>query len=108
FPKKGTASCGVARQWCGRLGKVDNCQVGYFLAYAGRRGQALLDARLYLPEDWAADRQRRAATHVPKEVVFAEGWRLALGLLDEARQELPCRWVVGDDEFGRCVALRRE
>src|SRR5947209_2086175 len=79
FPKKGADSCGVARQWCGRLGKVDNCQVGYFLAYAARRGSALLDARLYLPADWAADPARREKTHVPADVLFQEGWRIALG-----------------------------
>ena len=106
FPKKGGASCGVARQWCGRLGKVDNCQVGYFLAYAARRGAALVDARLYLPRDWAEDATRRAATHVPAEVAFAEGWRIALDLLDETRRSLPGRWVTGDDEFGRAGALR--
>lgn len=106
FPKKGEASCGVARQWCGRLGKVDNCQQGYFLAYAARRGCALVDARLYLPADWAADPARRNKTHVPDDVVFAEGWRLALGLLDRARADLPGRWVSGDDEFGRASELR--
>jgi SRSO17 transposase len=107
-PKKGIDSCGVARQWCGRLGKVDNCQQGYFLAYAGRRGGALLDARLYLPADWAADGIRRDKTHVPADVIFQEGWRIALGLLDEARRTLPGRWVVGDDEFGRASELRGE
>ena len=106
FAKKGTASCGVARQWCGRLGKVDNCQVGVFLAYAAPRGHVLLDARLYLPEDWAADRRRRAETSVPPDVVFAEKWRLGLELLDGARADLAGRWVVGDDEFGRCTDLR--
>ena len=106
FPKKGTASCGVARQWCGRLGKVDNCQIGYFLAYVAPRGQALLDAGLYLPKRWADDAQRRAQTYVPNEVVFREGWRIALGLRDEARRELPGTWVAGDDEFGRCTELR--
>jgi len=106
FPRKGTDSCGVARQWCGRLGKVDNCQQGYFLAYAGRRGGALLDARLYLPADWAADGIRRDKTHVPADVTFQEGWRIALGLLDEARRTLPGRWVTGDDEFGRAGELR--
>src|SRR4029077_8309233 len=54
FPKSGAGSCGVARQWCGRLGKVDNCQVGVFLAYAARRGRAPGDARLYPPAGWAA------------------------------------------------------
>ncbi|HET8648219.1 MAG TPA: IS701 family transposase [Vicinamibacteria bacterium] len=106
FPKKGDDSCGVARQWCGRLGKVDNCQVGVFLAYAGRRGRALLDARLYLDQDWADDVKRRAHTHVPADVAFAEKWRLGLELLDRARAGLPGRWVVGDDEFGRCTELR--
>jgi SRSO17 transposase len=108
FPKQGQDSCGVARQWCGRLGKVDNCQVGYFLAYAAPRGKALLNARLYLPQDWASDAQRRAKAHVPEGVVFQEGWRIALALLDEARAGLPGRWLAGDDEFGRCSALRAQ
>jgi len=106
FPKKGIASCGVQRQWCGRLGKVDNCQVGYFLAYAARRGCALLDARLYLPAEWADDPARRAKAHVPADALFQEGWRIALGLLDRARADLPGRWVAGDDEFGRASELR--
>ncbi len=106
FAKKGAASCGVARQWCGRLGKLDNCQVGVFLAYATPRGRALLDACLYLPEDWANDPQRRAQTHVPAEVTFAEKWRLGLALLDQTRVLLPGRWVVGDDEFARSSELR--
>jgi SRSO17 transposase len=106
FPKQGQASCGVARQWCGRLGKVDNCQVGVFLAYAAPRGGALVDARLYLPEDWAADAERRTQTHVPDAVAFQEKWRLGLDLLDRARAAVPGRWVVGDDEFGRCGELR--
>jgi SRSO17 transposase len=106
FAKKGEASCGVARQWCGRLGKLDNCQVGVFLAYAAPRGKALLDARLYLPADWAADRDRRAKTYVPGDVTFAEKWRLGLELLDAARSDLPGTWVVGDDDFGRCRELR--
>jgi SRSO17 transposase len=108
FPKKGDESCGVARQWCGRLGKVDNCQVGVFLAYAARRGGTLLDHQLYLPQDWAEAPERRAKTYVPKEVTFQEKWRLGLNLLDRARADLPGRWVTGDDEFGRCSALRAE
>src|SRR3982751_4380809 len=59
FPKKGTASVGVQRQWCGRLGKVDNCQVAIYLGYASRREHALVDMRLYLPKEWAQDRPRR-------------------------------------------------
>ncbi len=108
FPKKGTACCGVARQWCGRLGNVDNCQVGVFLGYAARRGCALLEGQLYLPSEWAADRKRRTQTHVPPAVTFQEKWRIGLDLLDRARATLPGRWVVGDDELGRCSVLRAE
>ncbi len=106
FPKKGADSCGVARQGCGRLGKVDNCQVGVFLAYAARRGKALLGARLYLPRDWAEDPQRRAKPHVPEGIPFQEAWRIGLGLLEEACGELAAGWVAGDDAFGRSAALR--
>jgi SRSO17 transposase len=106
FPKKGTASCGVARQWCGRLGKRDNCQVGVFLSYAAPGGHAPLDRRLYLTEDWAADHQRRRQTHVPEAVVFQEKWRIALDLLDRSGPTVPHGWVTGDDEFGRPTAFR--
>src|SRR6266849_1353471 len=100
FPKKGTASCGVARQWCGRLGKVDNCQVGVFLAYVTAAGYALVDRQLYLPQDWAVDARRREDTHVPATVTFQESWRLGLGLLDRSESDLPFGWVTGDGEFG--------
>jgi SRSO17 transposase len=106
-PKKGDDSCGVARQWCGHLGKVDNCQVGYFVAYVAAHGKALLDARLYLSRERAADRPHRNLTYVPKDVTFQEGWRLSLGLLDGVRAELPHAWVVADDEFGRVIDFRR-
>jgi SRSO17 transposase len=105
-PKKGEDSCGVARQWCGRLGKVENCQQGYFLAYAAPRGKALIDCQLYLPAGRAADRGHRAKTFVPEAVEFREGWRLALELLRSAGRDLPHGWVTGDDEFGRASALR--
>jgi SRSO17 transposase len=106
FPKKGTASCGVARQWCGRLGKVENCQVGVFLAYAAPGGYAPLDRRLYLTADWAADRKRRRKAHVPAHVTFQETWRIGLELLDRSGPGLPHGWVAGDDEFGRATAFR--
>jgi SRSO17 transposase len=106
FPKKGTASCGVARQWCGRLGKVDNCQVGVFLAYVSARGYAPLDRQLYLPEDWAADPKRRRQCHVPEGVAFQESWRIGLDLLDRSGADVPFGWVAGDDEFGRVTAFR--
>ena len=81
FPKKGSESCGVQRQWSGRLGKIDNCQVGVFLCYAAAGGHAPLDRRLYLPEDWAGDNERREKCHVPQEVVFQEKWRIGLEML---------------------------
>jgi SRSO17 transposase len=70
FPKRGTHSVGVKRQWCGHRGKVDNCQVGVYMGYVSRGDHALLDFRLYLPEDWARDQQRRHACHVPEEVHY--------------------------------------
>ena len=106
FPKSGTESCGVARQWCGRLGKQDNCQLGVFLAYAAPGGYAPLDRRLYLPEDWAADPARRAKCHVPEEVRFQESWRIAVDLLERCRKDLPHAWVSGDDEIGRPAQFR--
>ena len=105
-PKKGDESCGVARQWCGHLGKVDNCRVGYVLAYVAPRGKALIDRRLYLPEQPAADARHREKTHVPEAIVFQEGWRISLGLLRDSGQEMPHGWVVGDDEFGRVGDFR--
>src|SRR5207302_4257717 len=78
FPKKGTESCGVDRQWCGRLGKLDNCQVGVFWGYVSVHGRALVDRRLYLTKDWAKNRARRKKCHVPKEVVCPEKWRIGL------------------------------
>jgi len=106
FPKKGVASCGVARQWCGRLGKVDNCQVGVFLAYVTAAGYAPLDRQLYLPKDWAEDDKRRQQTHVPPAVTFQESWRIGLALLDRSAKEVPFGWVAGDDELGRASAFR--
>ncbi len=70
FKKAGTESVGVARQWCGRLGKTENCQVGVFLAGVTPGGVAGLDAQLFLTEEWAGDRQRRKKTRVPKEITF--------------------------------------
>ena len=106
FPKTGTESCGVARQWCGRLGKQDNCQLGVFLAYAAPGGYAPLDRRLYLPKEWAADAERREKCHVPKEVKSQEAWRIAVELLKRCRTDLPHAWVTGDDELGRPAPFR--
>jgi len=106
FPKKGTHSCGVAREWCGRLGKVENCQIGLFLAYATGRGQGPLDRRLSLSQEWAADRTRRDECHVPAGVTFQERWRMALAMLDRHRDSVPHGAVAADDEFGRVAAFR--
>src|SRR5262245_4659396 len=108
FPKSGADSCGVARQWCGRLGKVENCQLGVFLSYVTATGYAPLDRQLYLPREWAEDPARRQATHVPEGVTFQEVWRIGLSLLDRSRADVPFGWVAGDDEFGRASAFRAE
>ena len=70
FPKSGSDSCGVARQWCGRLGKVENCQVGVYMAYVSRQEHALINARLYLPKEWAKDRARRKRQNRRRYAVF--------------------------------------
>jgi SRSO17 transposase len=108
FPKKGTESVGVQRQWCGRLGKLDNCQVGVYLGYASRREHALVDFRLYLPKEWATDRRRRRKAGVPKEVRFRTRHELALDMLDGCGPLLPHGWVTGDDEMGRSSWFRQQ
>lgn len=108
FPKKGSESVGVARQWCGRLGKIDNCQVGVYLAYASTAGHAALDLRLYLPKAWARSKSRRAKCGVPPEVRFRTRHELSLEMLDEQGGILPHAWVAGDDEMGRSSEFRGE
>jgi SRSO17 transposase len=108
FPKKGTESVGVQRQWCGRRGKIDNCQVGLYLAYASHREHALADFRLYLPKEWAGRKRRRRKAGVPAAVRFRTRHELALEMLDERGPALPHGWVSGDDELGRCSWFRRE
>jgi SRSO17 transposase len=108
FPKKGKASVGVQRQWCGRLGKIDNCQVGIYLAYVGRDEHALVDVRLYVPKEWARDRQRCDQAGVPRTVRFRTRHELALEMLDERGSLLPHAWISGDDELGRCAWFREQ
>jgi SRSO17 transposase len=108
FPKKGTESVGVQRQWCGRLGKVDNCQVGVYLGYVSPVEHALVDVRLYLPREWANDRARRKKAGIPPEVRFRTRHELALQMLDQRGGLLPHAWVSGDDEMGRCSWFRQE
>src|SRR3954463_15000586 len=106
FPKSGSESCGVARQWCGRLGKPDNCQLGVFLAYAAPGGSAPLDRQLYLPEDWASDPVRREKCHAPESGPFKESGRLPVALPERSRKGLPHAWAAGDDEMGRPAGFR--
>jgi SRSO17 transposase len=108
FAKQGKKSVGVQRQWCGRLGKVENCQLGVYLGYVSHQGQALVDFRLYLPKEWAKDRERRKEAGVPKDVRFCTRHELALQMLDERGSLLPHRWVAGDDEMGRSSWFRQQ
>jgi SRSO17 transposase len=108
FPKKGTESVGVQRQWCGRLGKVENCQVGIYLGYVSRVEHALVDVRLYLSKEWARDKTRRKKAGVPPEIRFRTRHELALEMLDQKGSLLPHAWVSGDDEMGRSTQFRQD
>lgn len=108
FKKQGKESVGVARQWCGRLGKIDNCQVGVYLGYVSRKEHALADVRLYLNKEWAKDRQRRKKCGVPREIRFRTRHALCLEMLAEHGKTLPHSWIAGDDEMGRSSAFRRD
>jgi SRSO17 transposase len=108
FPKRGTHSVGVKRQWCGHRGKVDNCQVGVFMGYVGGPDHALLDFRLSLPEDWARDQPRRQECHVPSEVRYQTRHEQCLEMLDEWGDQVPHSWVTGDDELGRHARFRHD
>jgi len=107
FPKSGKESVGVARQWCGRLGKVDNCQVGIYMGYVSIREHALVDMRLYLPKEWTTDRKRCEKAGIPKEVRYRTRHQLCLEMLAEHGQHLPHQWITGDDEMGRPYWFRR-
>src|SRR6266404_3233176 len=108
FPKRGTHSVGVKRQWCGHRGKVDNCQVGVFMGYVSRHDHALLDFRLSLPEEWARDEPRRQACHVPPAVRYHTRHEQCLEMLDAWGDQVPHGWVTGDDELGRHSRLRHD
>jgi len=101
FPKKGTKSVGVKRQYSGTLGRTDNCQIGVFANYFSVKGHTMLDRRLFLPEEWAKDRERRRQAGVPEEVVFRTKPELALEMLTNAcSEQIPIRWVGGDSVYG--------
>jgi SRSO17 transposase len=108
FVKKGAKSAGVQRQYSGTAGRIENCQVGVFLAYASRYGRALIDRALYLPEGWATDQGRRAEAGIPEEVAFATKPKLGLAMLARAHAAgLPFAWVTADSVYGADSALRR-
>ena len=107
FPKRGTHSVGVKRQWCGHRGKVDNCQVGVFMGYVADEEHALLDFRLYLSQEWTRDEQRRQACHVPPEMRYQTRQEQCVEMLDQWRAKVPHGWVTGDDELGRHTWLRQ-
>lgn len=101
FLKKGTKSCGVARQYSGTAGRIENCQVGVFLGYATKRGRALLDRALYLPKEWAGDGRRRRAAGVPADVEFATKVVLARRMIERAvAAGVPAKWVTADAVYG--------
>jgi len=101
FLKKGDKSVGVARQYSGTAGRIENSQIGVFLGYATRHGSALLDRELYLPKDWAGDAARRKAAHVPESVAFATKIVLAQRMIERAvAAGVPTRWVTADAVYG--------
>jgi SRSO17 transposase len=107
FLKKGKKSVGVARQYTGTAGKRENSQVATVLSYATKDTHVFLDRRLYLPEDWASDRTRRAEARVPQEVGFATKPEQAMAMLEHAwEQGVPMRWVTGDEVYGDAPRLR--
>ena len=108
FPKQRTKSVRVAKQWCGRFGKVDNCQVGVYMGYVTRKEHAIVNIHLNLNEDWAKNRSRRKEAGVPKSVKFQNRHHLALEMLAECGGALPHTRIAGDDEMGRPSSFRQE
>jgi len=106
--KCGNDSVGVQRQWLGRLGKVDNGQVGIYLGYASRKEHALVDVRLYLSKEWTKDKARRKKCGVPKAIRCQTRHELALDMLKNNGKYLPHGWIAGDDEMGRSSSFRRD
>ena len=107
FLKKGDKSAGVQRQYSGTAGRIENCQVGVFLAYAGARGRTLLDRELYLPQVWAQDRERRREAGVPQSAVFRTKPQLAQLMLGRALESgVPFSWFTGDEVYGSDRNLR--
>jgi SRSO17 transposase len=107
FVKKGEHLVGVARQYSGTAGRIENCQVGVFLGYASRKGHALIDRRLYLPKHWAEDEERRKKVHVPDEATFATKPKIGIAMVETALDAgVLCSWVLGDSVYGCDKGLR--
>jgi SRSO17 transposase len=107
FVKKGTKSAGVARQYSGTAGRIENSQVGVFAAYASPRGRGLIDRELYIPKEWFADRRRCRAAGIPDDVDFATKPQLAQKMIARAlAAKLPFRWVTADEAYGQVGRLR--
>jgi SRSO17 transposase len=108
FLKKGTKSAGVQRQYSGTAGRIENCQIGVFLAYVGQEGRTFLDRELYLPQSWAEDQERRAEAGVPPGVKFATKPALSRKMIERAQQAgVPFQWVTGDEVYGNDSQMRR-
>lgn len=105
--KKGTETVGVARQWCGRLGKQDNCVIGVYAAYVGKgEATAIVDANLFLPKEWIKDKQRRAKVYIPDEIIYRTQPEIGINIVERMSPELPFTWVLADDEYGRTRSFR--
>ena len=108
FVKKGARSVGVARQYSGTAGRIENCQIGVFLAYASRYGQTLIDRQLYLPKAWAEGTERRARAGVPDDITFATKPAIAREMIVKALDSgLQCAFVLADSVYGSDYTLRR-
>ena len=106
FPKSGRESVGVAHQWCGQLGEVDNCQVAIYLGYVSRKGHILVDLRLYLPKEWRHDKARLDKAGVPTtRRGYCTRHPLALEMLASNGAALPHGWIAGDDETRAAVLV---
>lgn len=107
FLKQGDKSCGVKRQYSGTAGRVENCQIGVFLTYAGSKGHCPIDRRLYLPIEWANDSKRRKEAGVPEEIDFRTKPQLALRMIKGATEAgVAYRWVTGDCVYGDNRVIR--
>jgi SRSO17 transposase len=105
--KKGSKSAGVGRQYSGTAGRIENCQIGVFLAYAAPAGRTFIDRELYLPRGWIADRDRCAEAGIGVEVPFRTKPELALAMLTRALDAgVPAGWVTGDEIYGQNAGLR--